>query len=76
LPGSPVRTRVAAVVMAAACDRLVERGVRLAAGLLAAALEALAELRVGHVEMPATPERVWRAIRAGATVAVLSRPLR
>jgi carbon-monoxide dehydrogenase large subunit len=28
--------------------------------------DALAERGVRHVEMPATPERVWRAIRAGA----------
>jgi aerobic carbon-monoxide dehydrogenase large subunit len=26
-------------------------------------LDALAPLGVGHVEMPATPERIWRAIR-------------
>jgi hypothetical protein len=26
--------------------------------------DALAELGVEHVELPATPERVWRAIRA------------
>jgi len=29
-----------------------------------AIVDALAELGVSHVEMPATPERVWRAIRA------------
>jgi carbon-monoxide dehydrogenase large subunit len=29
-----------------------------------AVVDALAELGVEHVEMPATPERVWRAIRA------------
>jgi carbon-monoxide dehydrogenase large subunit len=29
-----------------------------------AIVDALAELGVEHVEMPATPERVWRAIRA------------
>jgi carbon-monoxide dehydrogenase large subunit len=28
-----------------------------------AIVDALAELGVRHVEMPATPERVWRAIR-------------
>jgi carbon-monoxide dehydrogenase large subunit len=28
-----------------------------------AIVDALAELGVKHVEMPATPERVWRAIR-------------
>jgi hypothetical protein len=27
-------------------------------------VDALAELGVEHVEMPATPERVWRAIQA------------
>jgi aerobic carbon-monoxide dehydrogenase large subunit len=32
-----------------------------------AIVDALAELGVRHVEMPATPERVWRAIRASAT---------
>jgi CO/xanthine dehydrogenase Mo-binding subunit len=29
------------------------------------AADALAELGVSHIEMPATPERVWRATRAG-----------
>jgi carbon-monoxide dehydrogenase large subunit len=29
-----------------------------------AIVDALSELGVTHVEMPATPERVWRAIRA------------
>lgn len=29
-----------------------------------AVVDALADLRVTHVEMPATPERVWRAIKA------------
>jgi carbon-monoxide dehydrogenase large subunit len=29
-----------------------------------AIVDALAELGVEHVELPATPERVWRAIRA------------
>ena len=28
-----------------------------------AIVDALAELGVRHIEMPATPERVWRAIR-------------
>jgi carbon-monoxide dehydrogenase large subunit len=28
-----------------------------------AVVDALAHLGVRHVEMPATPERVWRAIR-------------
>jgi carbon-monoxide dehydrogenase large subunit len=31
-----------------------------------AIVDALAPLGVRHVEMPATPERVWRAIRAAA----------
>jgi hypothetical protein len=26
---------------------------------------ALAELGVTHIEMPVTPERIWRAIKAG-----------
>ena len=29
-----------------------------------AIVDALSELGVRHIEMPATPERVWRAIRA------------
>jgi carbon-monoxide dehydrogenase large subunit len=33
--------------------------------LVNAIVDALAELGVEHVEMPATPERVWRAIQAG-----------
>lgn len=36
------------------------------AALVNALVDALAELGVEHVEMPATPERVWRAIRAVA----------
>jgi carbon-monoxide dehydrogenase large subunit len=31
-----------------------------------AIVDALSELGVRHIEMPATPERVWRAIRAAA----------
>jgi carbon-monoxide dehydrogenase large subunit len=31
-----------------------------------AIVDALAELGVKHIEMPATPERVWRAIRTAA----------
>jgi hypothetical protein len=31
-----------------------------------AIVDALAELGVTHIEMPATPERVWRAIREAA----------
>jgi carbon-monoxide dehydrogenase large subunit len=40
------------------------------AAVINAIVDALAELGVRHIEMPATPERVWRAIqaaRAGAT---------
>jgi carbon-monoxide dehydrogenase large subunit len=33
------------------------------AAVVNAIVDALAELGVEHVEMPATPERVWRAIR-------------
>jgi carbon-monoxide dehydrogenase large subunit len=32
-----------------------------------AIVDALAEYGVTHVEMPATPERVWRAIQDAAT---------
>ena len=35
-----------------------------------AVVDALAELGVRHIELPATPERVWRAIRAGDAAAV------
>ena len=34
------------------------------AAVINAIVDALAELGVRHVEMPATPERVWRAIQA------------
>ena len=34
------------------------------AAVINAIVDALAELGVHHIEMPATPERVWRAIRA------------
>jgi carbon-monoxide dehydrogenase large subunit len=34
-----------------------------------AIVDALAELGVEHIEMPATPERVWRAIHSGRTPA-------
>ena len=34
------------------------------AAVMNAIVDALSDLGVGHVEMPATPERVWRAIRA------------
>jgi len=30
-----------------------------------AIVDALAEFGVEHIELPATPERVWNAIRAG-----------
>ena len=39
------------------------------AAVINAIVDALTELRVRHIEMPASPERVWRAIqgaRAGA----------
>ena len=49
---------------------LVQRGRRRMAGPLAVVINAIAdalgELGVRHVEMPATPERVWRAIRGAA----------
>ncbi len=32
--------------------------------IINAILDALAPLGIGHIDMPATPERVWRAIRA------------
>jgi aerobic carbon-monoxide dehydrogenase large subunit len=32
--------------------------------IIAAVLDALAPLGVTHIDMPATPERVWRAIQA------------
>jgi carbon-monoxide dehydrogenase large subunit len=32
--------------------------------IVAAVLDALAPLGVTHIDMPATPERVWRAIRS------------
>jgi carbon-monoxide dehydrogenase large subunit len=34
------------------------------AAVVNAIVDALAELGVTHIEMPATPERVWRAIQA------------
>ncbi|MEJ0018780.1 MAG: xanthine dehydrogenase family protein molybdopterin-binding subunit [Acetobacteraceae bacterium] len=34
--------------------------------IIAAVLDALAPLGVTHIDMPATPERVWRAIRSAA----------
>jgi carbon-monoxide dehydrogenase large subunit len=32
--------------------------------IIAAVLDALAHLGVTHIDMPATPERIWRAIRS------------
>jgi carbon-monoxide dehydrogenase large subunit len=34
--------------------------------VIAAILDALAPVGVRHLDMPATPERVWRAIQAAA----------
>ncbi len=34
--------------------------------LMSAALDALAPLKVKHIEMPLTPENVWRTIRAAS----------
>jgi carbon-monoxide dehydrogenase large subunit len=34
--------------------------------IIAAVLDALASLGITHIDMPATPERVWRAIRSAA----------
>jgi len=31
--------------------------------IINAILDALAPLAIGHIHMPATPERIWRAIR-------------
>jgi aerobic carbon-monoxide dehydrogenase large subunit len=39
------------------------------AAVINAIVDALAELGVRHVEMPATRERVWRAIRAEGSAA-------
>jgi aerobic carbon-monoxide dehydrogenase large subunit len=44
------------------------------AAVVNAIVDALAELGVEHVEMPATPERVWRAIRAASTDTSTIRP--
>jgi carbon-monoxide dehydrogenase large subunit len=38
------------------------------AAVVNAIVDALSELGVSHIEMPATPERVWRAIRAAQPV--------
>jgi aerobic carbon-monoxide dehydrogenase large subunit len=34
------------------------------AAIMNAVVDALSPLGVAHIDMPATPERVWRAIRA------------
>jgi carbon-monoxide dehydrogenase large subunit len=34
--------------------------------IIAAVLDALSPLGVTHIDMPATPERIWRAIRSAA----------
>ncbi len=39
------------------------------AAVINAIVDALTELGVRHIEMPATPERVWRAIRAARSAA-------
>lgn len=36
--------------------------------IICAVLDALAPLGVSHIDMPATPERVWRTIEAAKTV--------
>jgi aerobic carbon-monoxide dehydrogenase large subunit len=46
-----------------------EGGITPALGVVVNAIvDALADLDVTHIEMPATPERVWRAIRSALTV--------
>ena len=41
-----------------------EGGITPGLGAVANAIvDALAEFRVEHIELPATPERIWRAIR-------------
>jgi carbon-monoxide dehydrogenase large subunit len=37
------------------------------AAIMNAVIDALAPLGIAHIDMPATPERVWRAIRAAPT---------
>ena len=39
------------------------------AAVINAIVDALSELGVHHIEMPATPERVWRAIQAARSAA-------
>jgi carbon-monoxide dehydrogenase large subunit len=43
------------------------------AAVINAIVDALAELGVSQIEMPATPERVWRAIQAARFAATASR---
>jgi len=38
------------------------------AAVINAVVDALAEFGVSHIELPATPERVWRAIEAAAPI--------
>jgi carbon-monoxide dehydrogenase large subunit len=48
-----------------------EGGITPALGaIINAVVDALADLGVTHIDMPATPERVWRAIRQAAGVAL------
>jgi aerobic carbon-monoxide dehydrogenase large subunit len=39
------------------------------AAVINAIVDALAELGVTHIEMPATPERVWRAVQGASRLA-------
>jgi len=41
------------------------------AAVINAIVDALAELGVRHIEMPANPERVWRAIQAARAAAAV-----
>jgi len=43
------------------------------AAVVNAIVDAFAELGVRHIEMPATPERVWRTIQAARFAATASR---
>jgi carbon-monoxide dehydrogenase large subunit len=44
-----------------------EGGITPALGVIInAVVDALADLGVTHIDMPASPERVWQSIRAGA----------
>ena len=40
--------------------------------IINAIVDALAPLGIDHIDMPATPERVWRAIQAAASRAKAS----